>query len=316
MNVAEFLKVVEVLKIIFAGTPAFAATALDALIAAGHRIVLVLTQPDRPAGRGLSLQPSPVKQLALARQIPLAQPATLKDEAIVTTLAALDADVMVVAAYGLLIPRALLDLPPRGCVNIHASLLPRWRGAAPIQRAILAGDRETGVTIMQMDAGLDTGAMLLAQRVPIAADDTAQTLHDKLAITGAQLIVRALDEAPEPVAQDVTRATYAAKISKSEAHIDWARSAVDIDRQIRAFNPAPGAHTELQGQRVKVWRAAPVAGHGVPGTVLSAGADGVVVATGAGALCLLELQRAGGKRLPAQAFLAGTPVAPGVSFDG
>ena len=304
------------MKIIFAGTPAFAATALDALIAAGHRIVLVLTQPDRPAGRGLSLQPSPVKQLALARQIPLAQPATLKDEAVAATLAALDADVMVVAAYGLLIPRALLDLPPRGCVNIHASLLPRWRGAAPIQRAILAGDRETGVTIMQMDAGLDTGAMLLAQRVPIAADDTAQTLHDKLAVTGAQLIVRALDGAPEPVAQDVTLATYAAKISKSEARIDWARSAVDIDRQIRAFNPAPGAHTALQGQRVKVWRAAPVAGHGAPGTVLHAGADGVVVATGAGALCLLELQRAGGKRLPAQAFLAGTPVAPGARFDG
>ncbi len=304
------------MKIIFAGTPAFAATALDALIAAGHRIVLVLTQPDRPAGRGLSLQPSPVKQLALAWQIPLAQPATLKDEAVVAMLAALDADVMVVAAYGLLIPRALLDLPPWGCVNIHASLLPRWRGAAPIQRAILAGDRETGVTIMQMDAGLDTGAMLLAQSVPVTDDDTAQTLHDRLAVTGAQLIVRALDEAPEPVPQDVTLATYAAKISKSEARIDWARSAVDIDRQIRAFNPAPGAHTALQGQLVKVWRAALVVGHGIPGTVLHAGADSVVVATGAGALRLLELQRAGGKRLPAQAFLAGTPVVPGARFDG
>ena len=304
------------MKIIFAGTPAFAATALDALIAAGHRIVLVLTQPDRPAGRGLSLQPSPVKQLALAWQIPLAQPATLKDEAVVAMLAALDADVMVVAAYGLLIPRALLDLPPRGCVNIHASLLPRWRGAAPIQRAILAGDRETGVTIMQMDAGLDTGAMLLAQSVPVTDDDTAQTLHDRLAVTGAQLIVRALDEPPEPVPQDVTLATYAAKISKSEARIDWARSAVDIDRQIRAFNPAPGAHTALQGQLVKVWRAALVVGHGIPGTVLHASADSVVVATGAGALRLLELQRAGGKRLPAQAFLAGTPVVPGARFDG
>ncbi len=233
----------------------------------------------------------------------------------VTTLAALEAEVMVVAAYGLLIPQALLNVPSRGCMNIHASLLPRWRGAAPIQRAILAGDRETGVTIMQMDAGLDTGAMLLTQRVPIAAEDTAQTLHDQLAAVGAQLMVRALDEVPQLVAQDSTQATYAAKINKSEAHIDWVRSAIDIDRQIRAFNPVPGAHTALQGQRIKVWRGAVVAGHGVPGTVLQAGADGVVVATGAGALCLLELQRAGGKRLPAAAFLAGTPMALGVRFD-
>ena len=304
------------MKIIFAGTPAFAATALDALVAAGHSIVLALTQPDRPAGRGLGLQPSPVKQLALARQIPLAQPAKLQDETIVAMLIALHADIMVVAAYGQLIPRTLLDIPLRGCVNIHASLLPRWRGAAPIQRAILAGDRETGVTIMQMDAGLDTGAMLLTQPVPIADDDTAQTLHDKLAVAGAQLIVRTLDGAPQPVAQNPAQATYAAKISKTEARIDWTRPAVDIDRQIRAFNPAPGAHTALQGQLVKIWRAARVAGHGAPGTVLHAGADGVVVAAGVGALCLLELQRAGGKRLPIQVFLAGTPVAPGVRFDG
>ncbi len=304
------------MKIIFAGTPAFAATALDALVAAGHSIVLVLTQPDRPAGRGLALQPLPVKRLALVRQIPLVQPATLKDEAIVAMLTALHADIMIVAAYGQLIPRELLDIPLRGCVNIHASLLPRWRGAAPIQRAILAGDRETGVTIMQMDAGLDTGAMLLTQPAPIADDDTAQTLHDKLAAVGAQLIVRALAAAPAPVPQDAALATYATKINKSEARIDWTRSAVEIDRQIRAFNPAPGAHATLQGQLVKVWRAVPVAGHGAPGTVLRAGADGVVVAAGVGALCLLELQRAGGKRLSAQVFLAGTPMAPGVRFDG
>ncbi len=304
------------MKIIFAGTPAFAAIALDALIAVGHSIVLVLTQPDRPAGRGLALLPSPVKQLALERQISLVQPATLKDKAMVTLLTALHADIMVVAAYGQLIPRELLEIPPRGCVNIHASLLPRWRGAAPIQRAILAGDRETGVTIMQMDVGLDTGAMLLAQPVRIADEDTAQTLHDKLAATGAQLIVRTLKESPPPVPQDAAMATYAAKIIKSEARIDWMRSAVDIDRQIRAFNPVPGAHTTLQGQLVKVWRATPVAGHGTPGTVLRAEADGVVVAASDGALRLLELQRAGGKRLPAQVYLARTPMAPGMRFDG
>lgn len=304
------------MKIIFAGTPAFAATALDALVAAGHSIVIVLTQPDRPAGRGLGLQSSPVKQFAQAKQLPLIQPATLKDEAIVAMLWGLHADIMVVVAYGQLIPRELLELPLRGCVNIHASLLPRWRGAAPIQRAILAGDRETGVTIMQMDAGLDTGAMLLTETVPIADDDTTQTLHDKLAAVGAQLIVRALDGMPLPAAQDPARATYAAKINKAEARIDWTRSAVDIDRQIRAFNPAPGAHTTLQGQPVKVWRATPVEGQGAPGLVLQTGADGVIVAAGAGALCLLELQRAGGKRLPARVFLAGTPMAPGVRFDG
>lgn len=285
-------------------------------MAAGHCIVQVLTQPDRPAGRGLSLKISPVKQLAQERQISLTQPATLNSEAVVAALAALDADVMVVAAYGLLIPRAILDLPPRGCVNIHASLLPRWRGAAPIQRAILAGDRQTGVTIMHMDAGLDTGAVLLAQPVLIAEEDTAQTLHDKLAEIGARLIVRALDEAPVPVPQDDAKAIYAAKINKTEARIDWTRPADEIDRQIRAFNPVPGAHTALQGQRVKVWRASRVTGRGEPGCVLDARAEGIVVAAGSGALRLLELQRAGGKRLPAQAFLAGTPVAPGARFDG
>lgn len=304
------------MKIIFAGTPAFAAAALAALLDGGHQIVHVLTQPDRPAGRGLKPQASAVKLLAEARQLPLSQPHSLRDGAVAAQLGALDADVMVVAAYGMLLPAVLLGLPRRGCLNIHASLLPRWRGAAPIQRAILAGDRETGVTIMQMDAGLDTGAMLLQERVPIADNDTAQTLHDKLAATGARLILRTLQELPVAVAQDAAQATYARKISKAEARIDWTRPAADIDRMIRAFNPAPGAHTVWNGQPLKIWRAEPVAAvAAAPGTVLQADAGGVVVAAGSGAVRLLELQRAGGKRLVPQAFLAGTPVDAGTRFD-
>jgi len=300
------------MKIIFAGTPAFAAAALEALLLAGHQVPLVLTQPDRPAGRGLKPQASAVKQLALLRQLPVAQPASLRDDAVVTQLAAHDVDAMVVAAYGLMLPAAVLALPRLGCLNIHASLLPRWRGAAPIQRAILAGDRETGVTIMQMEAGLDTGAMLLKQAVAIADDDTAQTLHDKLAALGAQLIVRALREQPEAVAQDSGQATYAAKITKAEALIDWSRPAAELARAIRAFNPVPGAHTLWHGQPLKLWRAEPVpAAKTMPGTVLQADAGGIVVAAGEGALRLLELQRAGGKRLAAQPFLAGAPLHPG-----
>jgi methionyl-tRNA formyltransferase len=223
---------------------------------------------------------------------------------------------MVVAAYGLMLPATVLALPRLGCLNIHASLLPRWRGAAPIQRAILAGDRETGVTIMQMDAGLDTGAMLLAQALPIADDDNAQTLHDKLAALGAQLIVRALREQPAAVAQDDARATYAAKINKGEARIDWNKPAAELARAIRAFNPAPGAYTTWHGQPLKLWRAEPVSAvPATPGTVLQADAGGIVVATGDGALRLLELQRAGGKRLAAQPFLAGAPIPPGERLD-
>ncbi len=307
------------MKIIFAGTPAFAAAALAALLDGGHDVVHVLTQPDRPAGRGLKPQASAVKQLALARQLPLSQPVTLKDAGLIAQFAALQAEVMVVAAYGLMIPESLLQLPRRGCLNIHASLLPRWRGAAPIQRAILAGDHESGVTIMQMDAGLDTGAMLLAQAVPIAADDTAQTLHDKLAATGAQLLLRTLQEQPQPVPQDNANATYAAKISKSEAHIDWTRPALEIDRLVRAFNPAPGAYTTWNGQTLKIWRAEPVATATVSGTaagtVIQADNNGVVVATGAGGIRLLELQRAGGKRLAPRQFLAGTPIDAGTCFE-
>jgi methionyl-tRNA formyltransferase len=307
------------LKIIYAGTPAFAAVALTALLNDGHDVIHVLTQPDRPAGRGLKPQASAVKELALARQLPLSQPATLKDPVFIAQLADLHAEVMVVAAYGLMIPESLLQLPSRGCLNIHASLLPRWRGAAPIQRAILAGDRETGVTIMQMDAGLDTGAMLLAQAVPIAADDTAQTLHDKLAVTGAQLLLRVLQEQPQPVPQDNTCASYAAKISKAEAHIDWTRPAVEIDRLVRAFNPVPGAYTTWNGQVLKIWRAEPVVVtavlNAIAGTVVQADNNGVVVATGTGAIRLLELQRAGGKRLAPRQFLAGTPIDAGTRFE-
>ncbi len=308
------------MNVIFAGTPAFAAAALAALLDAGHRVPLVLTQPDRPAGRGLKPQPSAVKQLALSRELALAQPPSLKDDAVIAQIAQLDADVMVVAAYGLMIPSRLLVMPRLGCLNIHASLLPRWRGAAPIQRAILAGDRETGVTIMQMDEGLDTGAMLLKTKVVIDDRDTTHSLHDKLAGAGARLIVRALREmplAPEP--QNPAEACYAAKITKAEAAIDWTRPAAEIDRLIRAFNPVPGAHTLYDGQPLKIWEAEPIADvatNAEPGTVLQADAGVLRVATGEGSLRLLELQRAGGRRLAAQAFLAGLPLITGVRLGG
>lgn len=304
------------MNILFAGTPAFAAAALDALLQAGHQVPLVLTQPDRPAGRGLKPQSSAVKQLALSKGLAVAQPVRLKDDSVIAQLAAANADAMVVAAYGLILPQSVLDLPRLGCLNIHASLLPRWRGAAPIQRAILAGDRETGVTIMRMDAGLDTGAMLLKQAIPIAGDDNAQTLHDKLAALGAQLIVRALHEQPAAVVQDPAQASYAAKITKAEARIDWTRPAAELARAIRAYNPMPGAYTGWQGQPLKLWRAEAVAAApAVPGTVLQADAQGIVIATGEGALQLHELQRAGSKRLAAQAFLAGATLHPGDRLD-
>jgi methionyl-tRNA formyltransferase len=300
------------MKLIFAGTPEFAAVALDALLAAGHAVALTLTQPDRPAGRGLKPRPSAVKALALARKLPLAQPASLKEPVIQEQLRAIGADAMVVAAYGLILPDAVLAIPARGCINIHASLLPRWRGAAPIQRAVLAGDRETGITIMQMDAGLDTGAILLQEKIALNDDDTAQTLHDKLAQLGARCVVRALKENPAPRAQDDTAATYADKITKAETVIDWARSAGDICRQIRAFDPVPGAVTTLDGATLKIWRAQPLAHEAVtPGTVMSARGSGIVVAAGGGAVNVVELQKAGSKRLAAAAFLAGAKLAPG-----
>jgi len=306
------------MRVIFAGTPEFAAAALQAILAAGHAVPLVLTQPDRASGRGMQLQPSAVKRLAEARGLALYQPERLKDPATHEPIraAAENADIMVVAAYGLILPQAVLDLPRHGCINIHASLLPRWRGAAPIQRAIEAGDATTGVTIMQMDAGLDTGAMLLGESLPIAADDTAATLHDKLAILGAWLIVDALGrfDALQPVAQPAEGVTYAAKIARSEAPLDWRRSCAELDRQVRAFNPFPAATSTLDDTPLKIWRATPVSGSGEPGTVLAVNADGIVVACGEGALCLYELQKPGGKRLAAGDFLHGFPVIAGMRF--
>jgi methionyl-tRNA formyltransferase len=300
------------MKLIFAGTPQFAAVALEVLVAAGFEVGLVLTQPDRPAGRGLRTLPSAVKASAEALQLPLAQPVNLKGPEIQAQLRAVGADAMVVAAYGLILPVAVLAIPPRGCLNIHASLLPRWRGAAPIQRALLAGDSKTGITIMQMDAGLDTGAILLEESIVIGADDTAQTLHDRLAQIGARCIVRALRENPPPRAQDEASATYAAKISKSEALIDWSKSALEICRQVRAFNPAPGAATVWEGAPLKIWRAEPLAEDaGAPGTVARAEADSLVVAAGSGAVRITELQKAGAKRLPASVFLGGSALVAG-----
>lgn len=303
------------MKLIFAGTPEFAAIALAAILEAGHEVVLVLTQPDRPAGRGMSLQASPVKQLALTHGIPVFQPVSLKDGDAQERVRAAGAEAMVVAAYGLILPQVVLDMPRCGCLNIHASLLPRWRGAAPIQRAILAGDVETGVCIMQMEAGLDTGPVLLSEAITIGADDTAASLHDRLASLGGRLIVEALAALPLPVRpQPEAGVTYAAKIDKAESAIDWNRPAAEIDRHVRAFNPFPGAFSSLDGVVVKIWRATPVAGQGTPGEVLVANREGVVVACADGALCISELQKAGGKRLPAVQFLAGLPIMPGASF--
>ncbi|RKT51118.1 methionyl-tRNA formyltransferase [Azonexus fungiphilus] len=303
------------MKVIFAGTPAFAAQALTAIIAAGHEVALVLTQPDRPAGRGMALQPSAVKQVALAHGVEVFQPLSLKDAEAQARLAGLAAEVMVVAAYGLILPQAVLDLPRHGCLNIHASLLPRWRGAAPIQRALLAGDAETGVCIMQMEAGLDTGPVLLREAFPIAGDDTTASLHDKLAACGARLIVDALARLPLPAApQPAAGVTYAHKIEKAEAAIDWTRSAAELDRHLRAFNPFPGAQAQFAGQTVKLWAAQPVAGAGEPGCVLAVDRQAVVVACGSGALAVTELQKAGGKRLPVREFLAGHPLQPGDRF--
>jgi methionyl-tRNA formyltransferase len=303
------------MKLIFAGTPAFAAAALAALHAAGHDIALVLTQPDRPAGRGMRERESAVKSLAGKLGLAVAQPLSLKDAAIQTRLRSIAPEAMVVAAYGLILPAAVLAIPLRGCLNIHASLLPRWRGAAPIQRALLAGDRETGITIMQMNEGLDTGDILLAEPTPIAGDDTAATLHDRLAAIGAHCIVRALREPLLPLAQDDAQATYAGKLTKAEALIDWTRSADEICRRIRAYNPVPGASTTLGAAPLKIWRAAPLSGgDGVPGTVFSCDDGAIIVAAGTGRIALLELQKAGAKRMAASAFLAGTPLPPGTRF--
>jgi len=306
------------MKIIFAGTPQFAASALDALLGE-HQIVAVLTQPDRPAGRGMRLAASPVKQLALRHGLTVLQPATLKTTEVQREIAAQDADVMVVAAYGLILPKTVLQLPRFGCLNIHASLLPRWRGAAPIPRAILAGDGETGITIMQMDEGLDTGDMLLRRTCPIAPDDTAQTLHDKLAGIGAGCILEALRMLQEghlaPAKQDDASATYAAKLLKSEAQIDWRQDALLIERAVRAFNPFPVCHADFDGAAIKIWQAAFVRQQGEPGAVLAVDKRGITVACGTDALRLETLQRPGGKAQPAAQFLQAVPVRPGDCFS-
>lgn len=304
------------MQLVFAGTPEFAAAALKSLIAAGHHIALVLTQPDRPAGRGLRPKPSPVKALALEHGLALAQPASLREAAVQETLRKIHPDVMVVAAYGLILPRAVLDIPTRGCLNIHASLLPRWRGAAPIQRALLAGDAETGITIMQMDEGLDTGPMLLRKPCAIEPEDTAQTLHDRLAALGGEAIVEALDRLDSlvPVPQDEGLATYAPKLTKEEALIDWNQSAETIARAVRAYNPFPVAYTWLDGERLRIWFARAEAGEAPPGRVVAVDREGVLVGTGAGLLRITELQREGGRRLAAAAFAASPPLRPGMQL--
>ena len=316
------------MRVIFAGTPEFARVALARLLAAGFTVPLVLTQPDRPAGRGMKLQASPVKQCALDHGIAVAQPRSLRLDgkypedaaAARDALLAAQADVRVVAAYGLILPQWVLDLPPKGCLNIHASVLPRWRGAAPIHRAIEAGDAETGVTIMQMDAGLDTGDMLLVEKTPIAPTDTTAVLHDCLADLGGRMIVEALELAAcgglQPVPQPAEGVTYAHKIEKAESEIDWSLPAHVIGQRIRAFDPFPGASTALQGEAIKVW------GYEIDsyqrlsnercGQILASGPEGVTVACGeGGALRLTTLQRAGGKRLPVADFLRGFPLPVG-----
>jgi len=313
------------MKIIFAGTPVFARVALERLLAAGFQVPLVLTQPDRPAGRGMKLQASPVKQLAQEHGIAVAQPRSLRldgkfpEDAAQAQAAIADAqaDAMVVAAYGLILPQWTLQAPRLGCLNIHASLLPRWRGAAPIHRAIEAGDAQTGVTIMQMDEGLDTGDMLLIEREPIRPDDTTASLHDRLADLGGRLIVEALEAAAcgglHATPQPAEGITYAHKIEKAEATIDWTLPAAVIERRVRAFDPFPGAVTACGGEAIKVWASSLVAltRQASPGEVLAVDDSGIVVATGDGALSLTALQRAGGKRLPVADFLRGFPLAPG-----
>ena len=305
------------MRLAFAGTPEFARAALAALHAAGHEIALVLTQPDRPAGRGLKLQPSPVKQWALRQGLALAQPRSLRldgkwpQDAAAARAALQQAapEAMVVAAYGLILPAWVLALPPRGCLNIHASLLPRWRGAAPIQRALEAGDAATGITIMQMDEGLDTGDMLLAEALAIAPDDTAATLHDRLAALGARLVVEALarlDELPRRP-QPAEGVSYAHKIDKAEGRADWAQPAAALERRLRAFDPFPGLQAEVAGEPVKLWRGRVVAGQGVPGERLPGDPGRLLVACGEGALELLELQRPGGRRITAREFLQRAP---------
>jgi len=312
------------LRVVFAGTPDFAATHLESLLSSHHEVAAVYTQPDRPAGRGRKLQASPVKRVAEQAGLPVCQPATLKDASQQPQLAALQADVLVVVAYGLILPQPVLDTPRYGCINVHASLLPRWRGAAPIQRAIEAGDARTGITIMQMDAGLDTGAMLATADCQIGDRTTAGTLQTALAGMGPRLLLEVLQDLPGHLCrsqkQDDAQATYAHKISKSEAQIDWRQSAAQLDRTIRAFNPFPVCYSTLNGQRVRVWEARPLpdaANKGAPGTIVRADDNGIVVNCGEGALALDVLQLEGGKALSARQLLSAyqAQFAAGAEFD-
>ena len=320
------------MRVIFAGTPEFARVALEKLHTAGFEIVLVLTQPDRPAGRGMKLQASAVKQWAVAQQIPVAQPRSLRLDgkypedaaAARAAIEAAKADVMVVAAYGLILPQWVLDMPPLGCLNIHGSILPRWRGAAPIHRAIEAGDRETGVTIMQMDAGLDTGDMLLLETLPIGPHDSTDTLHDQLAELGGRMIVEALELAAngglQPVPQPTDGISYAHKIDKREAALDWTQPVAALERRIRAFNPFPVACSALNGETIKFWRAEVLtdvlpSSSAAAGEVLAASAEGVDIAALGGVLRVSRLQKAGGKPLAAADFLRGFEILPGQRFS-
>jgi methionyl-tRNA formyltransferase len=299
------------MRIGFAGTPAFAATALEAILAAEFSVDLVLSQPDRPRGRGMRLEPGPVKAIAIRHSLDVRQPATLKPEREWGPIVAMKLDVLVVAAYGLLVPAPMLAWPRHGCINIHASLLPRWRGAAPVERALLAGDPETGISIMRMDEGLDTGPVISRYRLPIEPRETAGALRARLAMLGASAIVETLArlDRGEPIdaqAQDPSAASYAAKIDRGEAIIDWRADAATIDRIVRAFDPVPGAQTSTDGATLKIWKAIPLAGRfGTPGSIVQADGSALIVACGNGALSVSELQRAGGKRMPVRAFLAG-----------
>jgi methionyl-tRNA formyltransferase len=307
------------LKIIFAGTPHFAEEALKALLGLQVEVVAVLTQPDRPSGRGMQLKQNPVKQLALQHNLTVLQPVSLKDAEMQQQLAAYQADIMIVAAYGLILPKAVLQIPRLGCLNIHASLLPRWRGAAPIQRAILAGDAETGITIMQMDVGLDTGDMLLKKSCALEEKENAATLHDKLAALGADAIVEALDLVQQgklnATPQDNQLATYAAKLSKEEAQLDWTREAPEIERAIRGYNPFPGASSFINETQIRIWQASLRAGmSGNPGEILAVEKNALVVGCGSGALSLEVMQRPNAKALPAAQFLQGFHIKAGDRF--
>jgi methionyl-tRNA formyltransferase len=307
------------LNVVFAGTPEFAATCLAALVESRHRVTGVLTQPDRPSGRGLPRMHSAVKRLAVARGIEVFQPANLNDDRVTEQLKRWLPDVIVVAAYGLILPQTMLDMPRFGAINVHASLLPRWRGAAPIQRALLAGDRATGISIMRMHAGLDTGPVLLTNAIAISEEDTAGILHDRLAALGGKLVVQALDSLElgelKATPQPAEGVTYAAKIEKRETRIDWREDMNAICRRVRAFNPSPGAGTRVRGVELKIWSCSIAEGRGEPGSILGTERHGLLVACGDGAVLVTELQRSGGRRLGAAEFLRGLPLSAGERFE-